>query len=148
MAPGGRSKSAKSKKLSPLDIAKEEAETVRRNSSEVEVRLHESEVKLDGYMRDYERYYEENKRLRDLIQKEPPKKIAELATKEHTIILNSNENVSEYVFPYTLKNVKHVELITGIMPKAQYRLNDYNNVINGRIRAVTNRIIHCNTVTV
>jgi hypothetical protein len=72
----------------------------------------------------------ENKRLRDLIQKEPPKKIAELATKEHTIILNSNENVSEYVFPYTLKNVKHVELITGIMPKAQYRLNDYNNVIN------------------
>ena len=73
----------------------------------------------------------ENKRLRDLIQKEPPKKIADLATKEHTIILNSNENVSEYIFPYTLKNVKHVELITGIMPKSQYRLNDYNNVING-----------------
>ena len=25
------------------------------------------EVKLDGYMRDYERYYEENKRLRELV---------------------------------------------------------------------------------
>lgn len=72
----------------------------------------------------------ENKKLRDLIQREPPKKIADLATKEHTIILNSDQNVVTYDFPYTLRNVKHVELITGIMPKAQYRINEFNNVIN------------------
>lgn len=28
---------------------------------------HEQEVKLDSYMRDYERYFEENKRLRELV---------------------------------------------------------------------------------
>ena len=72
----------------------------------------------------------ENNKLIDLIQKEPPRKIADIATREHTIILNSNENVSEYIFPYTLKNVKHVELITGIVPKSQYRVNEYNNVVN------------------
>jgi len=96
---------------------------LNRVNTEFRVNMDDLNEKLDSMKL-------ENKRLRDLIQKEPPKKIADLATKEHTIILNSNENVSEYVFPYTLKNVKHVELITGIMPKAQYRLNDYNNVIN------------------
>ena len=29
--------------------------------------MHEQEVKLDSYMRDYERYFEENKRLRDMV---------------------------------------------------------------------------------
>lgn len=29
--------------------------------------MHEHEVKLDSYMRDYERYFDENKRLRDLV---------------------------------------------------------------------------------
>ena len=29
--------------------------------------MHEQEVKLDTYMRDYERYFDENKRLRDLV---------------------------------------------------------------------------------
>jgi hypothetical protein len=29
--------------------------------------MHEQEVKLDSYMRDYERYFDENKRLRDLV---------------------------------------------------------------------------------
>lgn len=29
--------------------------------------LHEQEIKLDSYMRDYERYFEENKRLRELL---------------------------------------------------------------------------------
>jgi hypothetical protein len=29
--------------------------------------MHEQEVKLDAYMRDYERYFEENKRLRELV---------------------------------------------------------------------------------
>ena len=29
--------------------------------------MHEQEVKLDSYMRDYERYFEENKRLRELV---------------------------------------------------------------------------------
>lgn len=57
-------------------------------------------------------------------------KSSDLYTKEHTIIINSNKNVFQYEFPYTLKNVKHVELISGIVPKSEYRLNDYNNVIN------------------
>ncbi len=29
--------------------------------------MHEQSVKLDSYMRDYERYFDENKRLRDLV---------------------------------------------------------------------------------
>lgn len=29
--------------------------------------MHEQEIKLDGYMKDYERYFEENKRLRELM---------------------------------------------------------------------------------
>ena len=29
--------------------------------------MHEQEVKLDSYMRDYERYFDENKRLRELV---------------------------------------------------------------------------------
>ena len=29
--------------------------------------MHELQVKLDGYMRDYERYFSENKRLRELV---------------------------------------------------------------------------------
>ena len=28
---------------------------------------HEQEIKLDGYMRDYDRYFEENKRLREIV---------------------------------------------------------------------------------
>ena len=29
--------------------------------------VHEQEIKLDGYQRDYQRYFEENKRLRELV---------------------------------------------------------------------------------
>lgn len=29
--------------------------------------MHEQSVKLDSYMRDYERFFDENKRLRDLV---------------------------------------------------------------------------------
>ena len=29
--------------------------------------MHEQEVKLDSYIRDYERFFEENKRLRELV---------------------------------------------------------------------------------
>ena len=56
------------------------------------------------------------------------RKTIDLATREHTIIINSDENVMTYDFPYTLKNVRHVELISGIMPKSEYRINEYNNM--------------------
>lgn len=71
-----------------------------------------------------------NRKLIRAIKVGPPKKTTELATREHTIILNSTENVVEYEFPYTLKNVKHVELISGIIPKSEYRINEYNNQIS------------------
>jgi hypothetical protein len=29
--------------------------------------MHEQDIKLDSYMRDYERYFDENKRLRELV---------------------------------------------------------------------------------
>lgn len=40
---------------------------MRRNAQHIQVQMHEQEVKLDSYMRDYERYFEENKRLRELV---------------------------------------------------------------------------------
>lgn len=33
----------------------------------MQILRHEQEVKLDSYMRDYERYFDENKRLRELV---------------------------------------------------------------------------------
>lgn len=58
------------------------------------------------------------------------RKTVDLATREHTIIINSDENVMTYDFPYTLKNVRHVELISGIVPKSEYRINEYNNMFD------------------
>lgn len=45
---------------------KEEAETARHQTSSLQLSLHETSLKLDSYQRDYERYFTENKRLRDL----------------------------------------------------------------------------------
>ena len=39
-----------------------------KNSTEhAQIMQHEQQVKLDSYMRDYERYFDDNKRLRELI---------------------------------------------------------------------------------
>ena len=48
------------------------------------------------------------------------------AFKKHMITINSNENTVKVDLPYKLKNVVHVELISGIVPKSQYRINQYN----------------------
>jgi len=46
---------------------KEEAESLKNEKTSSSLLLHEQEVKLDSYMRDYERYFDDNKRLRELI---------------------------------------------------------------------------------
>ena len=46
---------------------KEETEGLRKNYSQQQITMHEQGVKLDSYMRDYERYFDENKRLRELV---------------------------------------------------------------------------------
>ena len=46
---------------------KDENESLKRNYSQQAITMHEQEVKLDSYIRDYERYFDENKRLRDLV---------------------------------------------------------------------------------
>ena len=47
--------------------------------------------------------------------------------KRHMVIVNSDQNVTHIDLPYRLKNVVHVELISGIFPKSQSRINQYNN---------------------
>lgn len=46
---------------------KEELETLTTSKQSTSVLLHEQEVKLDSYVRDYQRYFDDNKRLRELI---------------------------------------------------------------------------------
>ena len=45
---------------------REENETLRKNNQQLQLTLHEHQVKLDSYTRDYERYFDETKRLREL----------------------------------------------------------------------------------
>ena len=51
----------------------------------------------------------------------------EMQKREYTLVLNSSETEAVYEFPYTLKNVRNVELISGIVPKSEYRINPYND---------------------
>ena len=46
---------------------KEELEAIKNERQQAAILQHEQEVKLDSYMRDYERYFDDNKRLRELI---------------------------------------------------------------------------------
>ena len=46
---------------------REETEAMRNERQNSKIEMHELQVKLDGYMRDYERYFAENKRLRELV---------------------------------------------------------------------------------
>ena len=40
---------------------------MRNERQNAKIEMHELQVKLDGYTRDYERYFNENKRLRELV---------------------------------------------------------------------------------
>ena len=53
--------------------------------------------------------------------------VSNVAAHEHMIVINSDQNELKYEFPYTLKNVKHVEVISAIIPKSEYRINGHNN---------------------
>lgn len=46
---------------------KDELEATKNEKKQAAILQHEQEVKLDSYMRDYERYFDDNKRLRELI---------------------------------------------------------------------------------
>lgn len=50
--------------------------------------------------------------------------------KKHIITINSNTQKVITDLPYTLKNVESVELISGIIPKSGYKINNYKNSIN------------------
>ena len=41
-------------------------EAAQQSAQQTQIKVHEQEVKLDSYMRDYERLFDENKRLREL----------------------------------------------------------------------------------
>lgn len=45
----------------------EELEALKAEKKQASIHHHEMEVKLDSYMRDYERYFDDNKRQRELI---------------------------------------------------------------------------------
>ena len=53
--------------------------------------------------------------------------VSNVASHEHVVMINSDQNEFKYEFPYKLKNVKHVEVISAIIPKSEYRINEYNN---------------------
>ena len=45
----------------------EQLEALKNEKKQASIHHHELEVKLDSYMRDYERYFDENKRQREMI---------------------------------------------------------------------------------
>jgi len=53
--------------ISECEKQREETEAMRNERQNSKIEMHKLQVKLDGYMRDYERYFSENKRLRELV---------------------------------------------------------------------------------
>jgi hypothetical protein len=53
--------------INECDKQREEVETMRNVRNDSKIEMHELQVKLDGYMRDYDRYFVENKRLREMV---------------------------------------------------------------------------------
>ena len=53
--------------MTECEKQREETEAMRNERQNSKIEMHELQVKLDGYMRDYERYFAENKRLRELV---------------------------------------------------------------------------------
>lgn len=57
-------------------------EAAQQSAQQTQIKVHEQEVKLDSYMRDYERLFDENKRLRELtnqLREDKESALAELA---------------------------------------------------------------------
>ena len=53
--------------INECDKQREEVEQMRNERNDNKIQIHEIQVKLDGYMRDYDRYFVENKRLREMV---------------------------------------------------------------------------------
>jgi len=53
--------------INECEKQREEVEAMRNERQNAKIEMHELQVKLDGYMRDYDRYFVENKRLRELV---------------------------------------------------------------------------------
>ena len=51
--------------INECEKQREEVEQMRNERQSSKIEMHELEVKLDGYQHDYERYFVENKRLRE-----------------------------------------------------------------------------------
>jgi len=56
-----------------------------------------------------------------------PVETTRYVTKKHYIAINGNESVKIHEFNKTLKNVKHIELISAIIPKSNYRIDGNND---------------------
>lgn len=57
--------------------------------------------------------------------------------KKQMVVINSNTQQTTLNLPYTLKNVESVELISGIIPKSDYRINSYKNSLEVNGNAYT-----------
>jgi leucyl aminopeptidase len=53
--------------ITECEKQREETEQMRNERQNSKIEMHELQVKLDGYVRDYERYFSENKRLREMV---------------------------------------------------------------------------------
>jgi len=60
----------------------------------------------------------------------PPPDVSRVVKKKNYITINGNSNVITYEFNRTLNNVQNIELISAIIPKTNYRINDTNNLLN------------------
>ncbi len=92
----------------------------------------------------------ENRDMESRLSRPTGKPEYELQKRKYTIVLNSSETESVYEFPHTLKNVRNVELISGIIPKSEYRVNPYNDQIgnitltNGNYSDIIGLLMHVN----
>lgn len=72
---------------------KEEVKNLKNEQNHSQIMHHEQQVKLDSYMRDYERYFDDNKRLRELInQLRDEKESAISEASRLKIVFNSRIN--------------------------------------------------------
>ena len=53
--------------INECEKQREETDSMRNERQNSKIEMHELQVKLEGYTRDYERYFSENKRLRELV---------------------------------------------------------------------------------
>lgn len=60
----------------------------------------------------------------------PPEPVYSRGLRKHVVLVDSNTNRTSVQLPYRLRDVVHVELLSGIMPRAEHKVNEYNNVVN------------------